>query len=114
MPTRLLLGEGSTDREAIDACTCPVRRGMNTARWNGDAGNRGRPGLIGGRGFSIASGDGSERVSDRVVRPLRPGNAGGGKGPDFWCAFDDGKVRVIGDEPGNIHKDQEPSEEALL
>ena len=25
--------------------------------------------------------------------PLRPGNAGGGKGPYFWCAFDDGEDR---------------------
>jgi hypothetical protein len=24
--------------------------------------------------------------SDRVVVPLNPGNAGGGKDPDFWCA----------------------------
>jgi hypothetical protein len=30
---------------------------------------------------------------------LRPGNAGGGKDPDFWCAFEVGEVRVIGDEP---------------
>ena len=29
------------------------------------------------------------------------GNAGGAKGPDFWSAFEDGEVRVIGDEPGN-------------
>jgi hypothetical protein len=27
---------------------------------------------------------------------LRPGNAGGGKDPDFWCAFEDGEVKVIG------------------
>ena len=44
-------------------------------------------------------GGGLGRVSDRVIVPLRPGNAGGGKGPDFWCAFDDGEVGVIGDEP---------------
>jgi hypothetical protein len=25
----------------------------------------------------------------------------GAKGPDFWCAFEEGKVRVIGDEPYN-------------
>jgi hypothetical protein len=24
-----------------------------------------------------------------------PGNAGGAKGPDFWCAFEDGEVKVI-------------------
>lgn len=39
------------------------------------------------------------RASDRVVVLSKPGNAGGGKDPDFWCAFDDGEVRVIGDEP---------------
>ena len=38
-------------------------------------------------------------VSDRVIVLSKPGNAGGGKDPDFWCAFDDGEVRVIGDEP---------------
>jgi hypothetical protein len=30
-----------------------------------------------------------------------PGNAGGAKGADFWCAFEDGEVKVIGDEPDN-------------
>jgi hypothetical protein len=44
----------------------------------------------------------------------RPGNAGGAKGPAFWCAFEDGEVMVIGDEPGNTREDPEPSEEALL
>jgi hypothetical protein len=38
---------------------------------------------------------------------LRPGNAGGAKGPDFWRAFEDGEVEVIGDEPGNTV--EEPS-----
>src|SRR6266852_9981819 len=33
-----------------------------------------------------------------------PGNAGGGKGPDFWYAFQDGEVVVIGDEPENTSK----------
>src|ERR1700731_4796833 len=36
------------------------------------------------------------RVSDRVVRPLKPGNAGGGKDPDFWRAFEEGEVKGIG------------------
>src|SRR6476646_8677079 len=27
--------------------------------------------------------------------PLRPGNAGGGKDPDFWRAFDDGEDRFF-------------------
>src|SRR5438046_1787813 len=27
-----------------------------------------------------------------------PGNAGGAKGPDFWCAFEDGEVKASGGE----------------
>jgi hypothetical protein len=34
------------------------------------------------------------------------GNAGGAKGPDFWCAFEDGEVVVIGDKPENTIKDR--------
>jgi hypothetical protein len=30
-----------------------------------------------------------------------PGNVGGAEGPDSWCAFEDGEVKVIGDEPDN-------------
>jgi hypothetical protein len=59
-PTRLLLGEGRADKEAIDTRTCPVCR-------DGDAGNRGRPTWIGGRGFNIAAERWIGRVSDRVV-----------------------------------------------
>jgi hypothetical protein len=54
------------------------------------------------------------RESDGVIVPMKPGNSGGGKDPDFWCAFEDGEDRVIGDEPGNTGKDQDLSEEALL
>jgi hypothetical protein len=53
------------------------------------------------------------RESDRVVRALRSGNAGGAKGRDFWCAFEDGEVTVIGDEPGNADRDPDPSEKAV-
>ena len=34
-------------------------------------------------------------------RAMKPGNAGGAKGPDFWHAFEDGEDKVIGDEPDN-------------
>ena len=44
---------------------------------------------------------------------MKPGNAGGGKDPDFWCAFEDGKVTVIGDEPANTDCDPDPSEKAV-
>jgi hypothetical protein len=33
--------------------------------------------------------------------------------PDFWCAFDDGDVKVIGDEPGNTDNDPDPSDKAI-
>ena len=54
-----------------------------------------------GRGLNVAFRRRPGWVSDRVTVPLRPGSAGGGKDPDFWCAFDDGEVRVIGNEPRN-------------
>jgi hypothetical protein len=44
---------------------------------------------------------------------LRPGNAGGAKDPDFWCAFEEGEVKVIGDEPANTDSDPDPSERAV-
>ena len=53
------------------------------------------------------------RESDRVIRPLKPGNAGGGKDPDFQRAFEDGEGKVIGDEPYNTGKDPDPSEKAV-
>ena len=37
---------------------------------------------------------------------MKPGNAGGGKDPDFWRAFEDGEVEVIGDEPENTINDR--------
>jgi len=53
------------------------------------------------------------REWDRVVRALRLGNASGAKDPGFWCAFEDGEVTVIGDEPGNTDSDPDPSEKAV-
>ena len=32
---------------------------------------------------------------------------------DFWCAFEDDEVTVIGDEPGNTDSDPDPSEKAV-
>jgi hypothetical protein len=45
----------------------------------------------GGSGLNVADRRRPWRESDRVVRASRPGNAGGAKGPDFWCAFEDGE-----------------------
>jgi hypothetical protein len=44
---------------------------------------------------------------------MKPGNADRGKDPDFWCAFEDGEVKVIGDEPANTDYDPGPSEKAV-
>jgi hypothetical protein len=40
-----------------------------------------------------------DRESERVVRPWKPGNSGGGKDPDFWSADEESEDQVIGDEP---------------
>ena len=66
-----------------------------------------------GSGLDVADRRRSWRESDRVIRASMPGNAGGAKDPDFWRAFEDGEVTVIGDEPSNTGKDQDPSEEAI-
>jgi hypothetical protein len=34
-----------------------------------------------------------DRESDRLIRPLRPGNAGGGKEPDFRHALEEDENR---------------------
>jgi hypothetical protein len=66
-----------------------------------------------GSGLDADFGRRLRRESDGAIVPMKPGNAGGGKDPDFWNAFEDGEDRVIGDEPGNTDKDQDLSEEAL-
>ena len=86
---------------------------LDTARSKGDTGHRGRPVAGEGSGLNVACRRRLERESDRVIRPLRPGNAGGGKDPDFWCAFEDGEVKVIGDEPANTDYVPGPSEKAV-
>ena len=61
---------------------------MGTACWKGEPGNWGRPVLDEGSGLNEAIGRRSAWESDRVIGPVKPGNAGGGKDPDFWCASD--------------------------
>src|SRR6201996_7428873 len=73
----------------------------------------GRPILGEGSGLNDAYRRRHRWGSDRVIVLLKPGNAGGGKDPDFWCAFEDGEVRVIGDTPRNTQEDQDPSEKAV-
>jgi hypothetical protein len=56
----------------------------------------------------------SDGADDRkLTRPLKQDNAGGGKNPDVWCAFEDGEAKVIGDEPHNTDYDPDPSRKAV-
>ena len=101
MPTRRSFGEGRTRGEVIDTRTHAIRRGSGHGTSEGE--------------FAVTGGDPSRtrvaasashqavvrRESDGAVGALKPDNAGGAKGPDFWCAFEDGEVKVIGDEPDN-------------
>jgi len=45
-----------------------------------------------GSGLNGAVWHRSTRESERVVVPLKPGNSGGGKAPDFWCVFEANEV----------------------
>ena len=56
---------------------------VGSARRKGGSGNWGRPVRCEGSGLNVASRRRHWRESDRVIRPLKPGNAGGGKDPDF-------------------------------
>src|SRR3954454_24107998 len=73
---------------------------VGTARRKGDPGNGGDPSGRRSR-LQRRSWRRTWRESDRGIVLLNPGNSGGGKAPDFWCAFEDGEEEVIGDEPRN-------------
>ena len=87
------MGKQSTDAPVWSAGV------MGTARRKGDAGNRGRPVAARVASSTSLSGGGLLRESDRDIVPLKPGNSGGGKDPDFWSADEEGEDQVIGDEP---------------
>jgi hypothetical protein len=104
--------------EAIDTRTRSIRRGSGhghrakhafgmTERWfvviGGDP-SLARVAASTSRQAVATAGVGQGRWSvhaEHVSDMTRPGNAGGAKDPDFWCAFEDGEVKVIGDEPCN-------------
>ena len=46
-------------------------------------------------------------VAERPVVPKKPGNAGGGKGPQFKVGTESGKVQEIGETLGNSVKVRE-------
>ena len=88
-PTRPKRGEGSTvwgsSRQMhLDRSTGVV----GTARRDRGTRKRGRSTCDEGSDLNGAVRRRSVWKSDRVVVPLKPGNSGGGKDPDFWCVFE--------------------------
>ena len=93
-PTRPEFGEGSTIWGSSRQTHLDRSTGvMGTARRDRGSRKRGRSAHDGGSGLNDAEGYRSVRKSDRVVVPSKPGNAGGGKAPDFWCVFEANEVR---------------------
>jgi hypothetical protein len=93
-PTRPKYGEGSTVWGSSRHMHLERSTGVvGTARRDRGSRKRGRPILDEGSGLNGAEEHRSRRASDRVVVPLKPGNAGGGKGPDLWCVFEANEVR---------------------
>ena len=92
-PTRPKRGEGSTvwgsSRQMhLDRSTGVV----GTARRDRGSRKRGRSTCDEGSDLNDAVRRRSVWKSDRVVVPLKPGNSGGGKDPDFWCVFEADEV----------------------
>src|ERR1700760_3011442 len=101
------------DREAADRRTGTVRRGKGHSTSRQGLRKRGRP-VLGTRvAASTLRRQRSWRASDRVVVPPKPGNAGGGKDPDFWCVSEADEEAVIGDEPANTRCGLDSAEETL-
>ena len=104
MPTRLRYGEGCTGREETGAGTRNSSTSEHLIRSTGVVSTACGEGDLQGVGEARdwAEGRASERrrkgrrpvrESERAIRPMRPGNAGGGKGPYFWCDCEGGKER---------------------
>ena len=92
-PTRPKRGEGSTDRGSSRQMHLDRSTGVvGTARRDRGSRKRGRSTCDEGSDLNDAVRRRSVWKSDRIVVPLKPGNSGGGKDPDFWCAFEADEV----------------------
>src|SRR5271166_2251520 len=99
-PTRPEFGEGSTIRGSSRQMHLDRSAGiMGTARRDRGSRKRGRPVPDGGSGLNGAVRHRSERESDGVVVPLKPGNSGGGKDPAFWGICRRGRGLVTWGKP---------------
>ena len=98
-PTLPGLGEGWYGPDAV--CGRRVRSASPgwwvTACQQGTTGNTGSPSEVAGDrlGHQTHLASGRRRVAEGLVLPMKPGNAGGGKGP--WFQGADGAAREGGD-----------------
>ena len=79
-------------REETVRCTGPVHRGSGDGTLERYLGQRGRPGVVGGRVSKRQVIWRPGRESERVIVPSKPGNAGGGKDPHFWKVSEEAEV----------------------
>ena len=82
-----------------------------TACTQGKRAQHGKPDGVVGRDDQPETGDGQRgryRVAERSVVPTKPGNAGGGKGPQFKADVESGEVLEIGATLANSAKAREP------
>ena len=84
---------------------------MATACTPGKRAQHGKPDGVVGRDDQPETGDGQRgryRVAERSAVPTKPGNAGGGKGPQFKADVESGEVLEIGATLANSAKAREP------
>ena len=83
-PTRLPFGEGrrAADKKPTRASVA-VRRGNGSGMWGRFRVQRGRSAPARGGGPQRRDRRRRAQKSERLIVPLKPGNAGGGKGPHF-------------------------------
>ena len=82
-----------------------------TACTQGKRAQHGKPDGVVGRDDQPETGDGQRgryRVAERSAVPTKPGNAGGGKGPQFKADVESGEVLEIGATLANSAKAREP------
>src|SRR5262245_32053010 len=82
-----------------------------TACTQGKRTQHGKPGGVVGRDDQPETGDGQRgryRVAERSAVPTKPGNAGGGKGPQFKADVESDEVLEIGATLANSAKAREP------
>jgi hypothetical protein len=84
-PTRLDNGEGrSAEGKEPTRAPFAVHRGNGNSTWGRSEEQRGKLSLARVRCPRHGVGSWPVRVAERLVVPVKPGNAGGGKGPYFW------------------------------